>query len=125
MSSRHLAIAALAALFVLQLLWRLGALGIPASSTAVVVAASLPLFVPLVFALRGHSTALFWSGLLSLFYFSHGSVEAWAGGNARILGLPECLLATLLVSAIAADGLKRRQQSKQAAAERQSLDDSR
>ena len=57
---------------------------------------TLPLLPPLAGLLRGRPYTYAWTGFISLIYFTHGVVEAWADGDARWLALTEVLLAVML-----------------------------
>ncbi len=56
----------------------------PALRTAV---AALPLLLPLPGLLRGRRRAHLWGALVTLPYFTHGVVEAWAGARPWLAGL--------------------------------------
>jgi len=58
--------------------------------------AMLPLLPPLAGLLRGRPYTYAWSGFISMIYFTHGVVEAWADSDARWLGLVEVVLAVML-----------------------------
>jgi len=55
----------------------------------------LPLFAPLRGLLHGRRYTFSWSCFLSLLYFTHGVVEAYASDGTRYLGLLEVLLTSL------------------------------
>lgn len=72
---------------------------------AVVLAVGLPLLLPLRGMLHGRRYTCAWSLFLSLPYFIHGTVEAWADPAARPLALLE--VATTLAWIIGATGYVR------------------
>ena len=57
---------------------------------------TLPLLPPLAGLLRGRPYTYAWSGFISMLYFTHGVVEAWADSDVRWLALTEVLLAVML-----------------------------
>ena len=60
----------------------------------VLLIAGVPLLLPLRGLLHGRPRAHGWSLFISLFYFTHGVLEAWAGtGITRDLGAAEIALA--------------------------------
>lgn len=62
------------------------------SAATVIVILALPLFAPLRGLLHGRPYTVAWSLFLSLIYFSHGVVEAYADRQARWLALTEVAL---------------------------------
>ena len=65
--------------------WLAPAGGQPAALRAAVLA--LPLLLPLPGLLRGRRRAHLWAALVTLPYFTHGVVEAWAGSRPALAGL--------------------------------------
>lgn len=55
-----------------------------------------PLLLPLRGLLAGKPRAHTWMTFLTLLYFTHGVVEAWASPEERILAIIEVLLSILL-----------------------------
>ncbi len=66
----------------------------------------VPLLLPL-FAIRDARRALLWVGILSLFYFCHGTAEAWSSPAERGLAVFEIVLTLLLIGALGA-GVRRK-----------------
>ena len=63
------------------------------SAPVVILALGLPLFLVLRGLLHARPRAVAWSLFLSLFYFTHGIVEAYSNSQARWLALTEVALA--------------------------------
>ena len=63
------------------------------SPPVVILTLGLPLFLVLRGLLHGRPRAVAWSLFLSLFYFTHGIVEAYSNSAARWLALTEVALA--------------------------------
>ena len=103
----RIGLAAWAALFVLQLAWY-GAIYPPVTMPLWLVGllTLVPLALPAL-ALRDPRRALLWTGILSLFYFSHGVAEAWSSPRERWLALIEVALTVLLIGTLGA-GVRRR-----------------
>jgi uncharacterized membrane protein len=99
----------LLALIAWQWLWHAG-LQPPQRLAPAWVAAwfCLPLALPLWLYLRGSRRAGFWSGVLALFYFAFGVMEAWTDARARWLGIVQALLSALLVMVASQPGLRAR-----------------
>ncbi len=57
----------------------------------------IPLLLPLIALVRSRQRALLWIGIVSLVYFCHGIVAAYAVPDARIAGLTEAVLCVLLI----------------------------
>ncbi|HEY9130559.1 MAG TPA: DUF2069 domain-containing protein [Dyella sp.] len=100
-------LAAWAGLLVLQLAWYFW-LFPPQTMPLWLVACltALPLLLPLL-ALRNVRRALLWTGILSLFYFSHGVAEAWSSSTERWLAWLEIALTLLLIGTLGA-GVRRK-----------------
>ena len=64
-----------------------------------------PLLLSIGVLLR-RPTARFWSGVLALFWFSHGVMLAWAAADQRVYGLIETALALAVVFYSNAPGLR-------------------
>ena len=98
-----------AGLWLVQLIWHGWLLpsgpGAPWQSTLLY---SLPLLPGLVLALRARSSAAFWFGVASLFYFCHGVTEAWTLPQARVPALLEAALALLVIFASSWDAMRAR-----------------
>ena len=76
-----------------------------ASRIALMVFFSLPPLLLLVGVLRGNGKAVFWSGVLGLFWFSHGVMEAYAIPAERSYAVTELVLAIVIVVASSWPGL--------------------
>jgi uncharacterized membrane protein len=63
------------------------------SAPVVILTLGLPLFLVLRGLLHARPRAVAWSLFLSLFYFTHGIVEAYSNSEARWLALTEVALA--------------------------------
>ena len=63
------------------------------SAPVVILTLGLPLFLVLRGLLHARPRAVAWSLFLSLFYFTHGIVEAYSNSQARWLALTEVALA--------------------------------
>ncbi|MEO6102193.1 MAG: DUF2069 domain-containing protein [Pseudoxanthomonas sp.] len=75
---------------------------------------SLPPLLLLVGVLRGGRKAVFWSGVLGLFWFSHGVMEAYAIPSERMYALTEVVLAIVIVVASSWPGLSAKLGKKKA-----------
>ena len=120
MSVRVLALAGIAALLALQLLWH--GLWIPPHSTSPWLYAlffCLPLVPALWLALRGRSTAAFAGALAALLYFSHGVMEAMSAPAERRLALAEIVLSIWVILAASWPGLRGRFRKKTVAMEKE------
>ena len=108
MSPRPVALAALAAIVLLHLVWH-GWLAPPMAAPRwlVLLLAWLPAVPALVSWWRGGRLAPIWAGAASLFYFSHGVMEAWSTPPVRPLALLEVALAVTCVAAAGWPGLRR------------------
>ena len=98
---RRTGIAAWAALALLQVVWHawlLPPVHTPLAATLVI--ALLPLAIPLLYW-RTPSRALLLAGMIGLFYFCHGVVEAWMASAERVLAWIEMLLAVVMILACA------------------------
>jgi uncharacterized membrane protein len=56
----------------------------------------VPLLPPLAGLLGGRPYTYAWTAFISMIYFTHGVVEAWADSKVRWLALCEVLLSVLL-----------------------------
>ncbi|GAA4870723.1 DUF2069 domain-containing protein [Luteimonas vadosa] len=74
---------------------------------AIAVFAGPPLLL-LAGVLRGSRTAVFWSGVLGLFWFSHGVMLAYDRPGERALALGEVALSLLVIVAASWPGLHAR-----------------
>lgn len=91
--------AAWGALALLQVIWH--AWWAPPNTAppwVVLAVALVPLAVPLVYW-RAPRKALLLAGMIGLFYFCHGVVEAWADPHARVFAWIEIALVVVLVLA--------------------------
>ena len=68
------------------------------SAPVVILTLGLPLFLVLRGLLHARPRAVAWSLFLSLFYFTHGIVEAYSNSQARWLALTEVALALCWIS---------------------------
>jgi uncharacterized membrane protein len=69
---------------------------------------TLPPLLAMVAVLRGARTAAFWSGLIGLFWFSHGVMTAYGLPAQRAYAWGEIVLALVIVVAASWPGLKAR-----------------
>ncbi|MBT2767959.1 DUF2069 domain-containing protein [Stenotrophomonas sp. ISL-67] len=66
---------------------------------------------PLLLALgvlTGRGKAMFWAGVLALFWFSHGVMSAWSHPETALWAWLELLLALAVIGVSSAPGLRRR-----------------
>lgn len=63
-------------------------------------------------ALLGGRLSRFWAGVLALFWFSHGVMEAWSETATRMHGLTLLALALLVVFTVAWPALAARRQRR-------------
>lgn len=106
--AQRIGYAAWGLLALLQLAWH--AWLFPPQGTPLAAAlalALLPLALPLAYW-RTPRRALLLAGMIGLFYFCHGVVEAWAAPRERALAWLEILLVVVLVLAQARKPKKRR-----------------
>ena len=97
------------ALLALQFLWH--GLLLPSGAGArwvVVVLVSLPLLPSLLLLAWRRPSAVFWGGVASLFYFSHGITESWTVAQARPVALAQIALAVWVIVMGSWDGMKAR-----------------
>ena len=90
-----------AALVILQIVWH--AWLAPPANGQIGLALALtlpPLLLPLLALRRGAKRALLWIGIVSLGYFCHGVVAAWAIPSMRGLALIEVVLCVLLIGTL-------------------------
>ncbi|MET0582092.1 MAG: DUF2069 domain-containing protein [Pseudoxanthomonas sp.] len=69
---------------------------------------TLPPLLLLVGVLRGSSRASFWAGVLGLFWFSHGVMEAYTLADERAYALIEVFLAVAIILASSWPGVSAR-----------------
>jgi len=69
---------------------------------------TLPPLLALVAVLRGGAKAAFWSGVLGLFWFSHGVMAAWSRPAEAAYAWGEIVLAVAIVVAASWPGLQAR-----------------
>lgn len=69
---------------------------------------TLPPLLLLVGVLRGSPKAAFWAGVLGLFWFSHGVMEAWTLIAERTYALIEVILAIVIIMASSWPGVSAR-----------------
>lgn len=114
-----LAVAAIMAQWLLHAFWQVGLSSLPlALRLALLALALLPGLPCLIAVLRRQRSAAFWAGAGSLFYFSHGVMEAWVAGQWRLLAYLEIALALLAIFASSGDGLRARFAKRKATASR-------
>ncbi|MET1160992.1 MAG: DUF2069 domain-containing protein [Pseudoxanthomonas sp.] len=65
--------------------------------TAAMIFFTLPPLLLLVGVLRGNAKASFWAGVLGLFWFSHGVMEAYTLADQRVYALTEVFLAVAII----------------------------
>ena len=107
--ARQQAAFAIVALFALQIVWH-GVLSPPAHGAVWPTTAlfALPIVPALVLSLLRHRRAAFWGSVAALLYFSHGVMDAWDGGQTRVLALVEAALSIWLILASSWDGMRAR-----------------
>lgn len=100
-SPMRIALAALAALLVLQPLWHAWlAPPKPGLFVPTLLLATAPLLLSLWIAARSLRRGVLIGGMACLFYFSHGVAELWSGAAPRWPALAETTLALLVVFAL-------------------------
>jgi uncharacterized membrane protein len=100
----RIAVAALAALLALQLLWHAWlAPPKPGLLVPTLVLATAPLLLSLWIAAKSLRRGVLIGGMVCLFYFSHGVAELWSGAAPRWPSLAETALALLVVFALGWD----------------------
>ena len=90
-----------AGLVILQLVWH--AWLAPPANGQIGLALALtlpPLLLPLLALRRGRKRALLWIGIISLGYFCHGVVVAWAIPSMRLPAWIEIILCVLLIGTL-------------------------
>src|SRR3546814_9868813 len=108
-----LSVAAIVALWLLHAIWHFQLSPLPLSLRLVVLTIALLPGLPCLLAwLRNRRSAAFWAGAGSLFYFSHGVMEAWAAEPWRVLAFIEIALALLAIFASSIDGVRTRLERK-------------
>jgi uncharacterized membrane protein len=97
------------ALLALQFLWH-GLLLPPGagSRSVVVLLFSLPLLPSVLLLVGRRPSAVFWGGVASLLYFSHGITEAWTVAHARPVALAQIALSIWVIVMGSWDGMKAR-----------------
>lgn len=104
-----LAVAAIVALWLLHTIWQLQLSSLPLPLRLIVLTIALLPGLPCMLAwLRDRRSTAFWAGAGSLFYFSHGVMQAWAGEQWRALAFIEITLALLAIFASSIDGIRAR-----------------
>ena len=58
----------------------------------VLIVCVVPLLLPLMGVLHGREKPVNWAAYLSLLYFIHGTMEAFAGSSTKLLGLIEIVI---------------------------------
>ena len=101
MTGERVGAIAWALLIALQFAWYL-VIAPPASGSPwVALALTLPALLLPLSALRGGlRRALFWVGVVALFYFCHGVVAAWTAPAARVPALIETLLCLVVIGSL-------------------------
>ncbi len=79
---------------------------------AAMVFFTAPPLLLLVGVLRGNAKAAFWAGVLGLFWFSHGVMEAYAAPAVRTYASTEIVLAVVIVLASSWPGVSARFRKK-------------
>jgi uncharacterized membrane protein len=64
--------------------------------------------------LRGNAKAVFWAGVVGLFWFSHGVMEAYAVPDERGYAVTELVLAIVIIMASSWPGVSARLLKKKA-----------
>jgi uncharacterized membrane protein len=101
MTAERIGAIAWALLIGLQFAWYLVLAPPAAGSPWLALALTLPALLLPLFALgTGLKRALFWVGVVALFYFCHGVVAAWILPNARMPAIVEALLCVISIGAI-------------------------
>ncbi|WP_211365760.1 DUF2069 domain-containing protein [Pseudoxanthomonas suwonensis] len=77
-------------------------------AAAALLVFALPPLLLAVPAWRGGRKAAFWSGVLALFWFSHGVMHAWAHPEGALFAWVEIVLALVVVMASSWPGLRAR-----------------
>jgi len=101
MNAQRIGFTAWAALVLLQPAWYLW-LAPPANGRPwlALLLTLPPLLLPLTALRTNPRRALFWTGIVALFYFCHGIVAAWVVPQARLPALIEALLCAVLIGAL-------------------------
>lgn len=90
-----------AGLVILQLVWHAWLAPPVNGQIGLALALTLPpLLLPLLALRRSAKRALLWIGIISLGYFSHGVVVAWAVPSMRLPALIEIILCVLLIGTL-------------------------
>lgn len=101
MNPERAGLLAWAALLLLQPLWYLWwAVPVGGAAGFALLLTVTPLLLPLLALRRSTARALLWVGILSLGYFCHGIVAAWAVPSARWPALLEVLLCVVLIGTL-------------------------
>jgi uncharacterized membrane protein len=101
MTAERIGAIAWALLIALQFAWYLFLAPPATGSPWLALALTLPaLLLPLLALRNGLKRALFWVGVVALFYFCHGVVAAWILPNARMPAIVEALLCVISIGAI-------------------------
>jgi uncharacterized membrane protein len=101
MTAERIGAIAWALLILLQFAWYLVLAPPAAGSSWLALALTLPaLLLPLLAIGTGLKRALFWVGVVALFYFCHGVVAAWILPSARVPAIIEALLCVVAIGAI-------------------------
>jgi uncharacterized membrane protein len=93
-------LAAYAATLAWQVIWH-GLLPPPLGARNIWLSlfACLPLLIPLTGLVRGNYRSMIWAGLLLMFYFTIGIMEAWSNPPQRLPALVQVALAVLYLFA--------------------------
>jgi uncharacterized membrane protein len=109
MTPERIGVGAWVALVVLQIAWYLVIAPPATGSPWLALALTLPaLLLPLLALRTGVARALFWVGIVALFYFCHGVVAAWTSPAARLPAIIECVLCVVSILAIGAIGKRHK-----------------
>jgi uncharacterized membrane protein len=90
------------ALLLLQLAWHSWLMPPANGRIGLALALTLPpLLLPLLALRRGIKRSLLWVGIVSLGYFCHGVVIAWALPSMRLMAVAEVILCVALIATLA------------------------
>jgi uncharacterized membrane protein len=103
-----------ALLIALQFAWYLLIAPPTGGSPWIALALVLPaLLLPLLALRNGLRRALFWVGVVALFYFCHGIVAAWIAPTARWPAIVESVLCVVLIGVVGWIGRREKQRRAQ------------
>jgi uncharacterized membrane protein len=109
MTAERVGLIAWAALVAVQFAWYLVIAPPAGGSPWTALALTLPaLLLPLLALRTGLRRALFWAGVVALFYFCHGVVAAWIAPDARVPAVIESALCVVLIGSLGWAGRRDR-----------------